>query len=142
MNKVAGMWRLRFAQATVGGQISEPFGPHPNGILVFAENLRFVEVLTNPGNPPFASPNRQDATADEARAAIKGSLGLYGTYTLDSEGNFSGNHVEGSTFPNWKGNQRNAQQLQEVVEGNVMRETFHDGDVLVSIIWDRIPNRP
>ena len=45
-----------------------------------------------------------------------GNLALFGTYTVDGEGNFTGNLVQGCTFPNWIGDQRTAEQLKEGVD--------------------------
>lgn len=139
MNKVVGMWKPVSIEADLNGKKIAPFGPHPDGLLVFAENLHFVEVLQDPDVPKFASNDRLNGTAEENKAAVAGNLGLYGTYTVDSNGNFTGNQVDGSTFPNWKGNNRGQSQLTEVVEGNTMIETFHDGNALVvSIVWQRV----
>ena len=115
-NKVVGMWRPRTIQATVGGKTVEPFGPAPAGLLCFHENLHFVELLSDPGVPKFASGARESGTAEENKAAVTGSLALFGTYTVDGEGNFTGNTVEGCTFPNWIGDRRSAEQLQELVD--------------------------
>ena len=139
MNKVLGMWRPLSIQASQNGQTSTPFGPRPNGLLVFAENLHFVEVMNDPDVPRFASGNREDGTADENRAAVVGSLGLYGTYTVDADGNFTGNHVDGSTFPNWIGDDRDVRQLTETVDGDTMTEVFHAAPgVVVNIVWERV----
>lgn len=139
MNKVVGMWKPVSIEADLNGEKTAPFGPHPSGLLVFAENLHFVEVIQNPDVPQFASSDRLNGTAEENKAAVAGNLGLYGTYTVDSDGNFTGNYVDGSTFPNWKGNDRRRDQLMEVVKGDIMTETFRDGNTLVvSIVWQRV----
>jgi hypothetical protein len=111
----------------------ESFGPHPDRLLVFADNMHFVERLTDPGVPKFASDDRQAGTAEEIKAAFMGTLGLFGTYTVDDEGEFTGNHVEGSSFPSWNGNTRDNTDLIEVVDGDTITEIFHDGDLTVHI---------
>jgi len=138
MNKVAGAWKPITINATINGKTIEPFGPRPEGLLVFAENMHFVECLTDPGVPKFASDDRQAGTAEEIKAAFMGTLGLFGTYTVDDEGEFTGNHVEGSTFPNWNGNTRDNTHLTEVVDGDTMTEIFYDGDFTVHIAWQRV----
>jgi hypothetical protein len=57
-----------------------------------------------------------------------------GTYTVDSEGEFTGNRVEGSTFPNWIGGVRTRKDLRLVVKGERMFESFirPDGGVLTA----------
>jgi hypothetical protein len=62
---------------------------------------RFVVVDVNPDTPKFASNSRVQGTSDENRAAVLGSVGLFGTYTV--AGNVVTMNVEGSTYPNWTG---------------------------------------
>lgn len=137
-NKVAGMWKPVSVQATKNGKTVEPYGPTPDGLLTFGENLHFVEVIVNPAVPRFAASTRQQATGDEAKAAISGSLGLFGTYSVDEQGIFTGNTVSGSTFPNWKGDVRTNAHLTEEVNGDSMTEQFHDGDSSIRIRWRRV----
>lgn len=137
-NRVTGMWRPITITGTLHGVTSQPFGPHPDGLLEFAENLHFVECITNPDVPAFAAPDRQNGTPQEIRAAFLGSLSLFGTYTVNSKGEFTGNHVDGATTPNWKGNTRDSAHLTEVVKGETMSEVFHDGDLTVEILWQRV----
>ena len=94
--------------------------------------------MSDPSVPRFASGVRESGTAEEDKAAVIGNLALFGTYTVDSEGNFTGNQVQGCTFPNWIGDQRTAEQLKEVVDGDHMQEIFQSGDVRVEIRWQRV----
>ena len=137
-NKVAGMWEPVTIQAMKDAHTTEPYGPHPVGLLSFGENLHFVEVLLDPAVPRFAASTRQEATGEEAKAAISGSLGVYGTYTVNTTGRFTGDTVSGSTFPNWKGDVRDSAHLKEEVEGDTMTETFQDGNSIIHIIWRRV----
>ena len=94
-NKVVGMWRPEAITATVGGRMMEPFGPKPTGLLCFHESLHFVELMSDPSVPRFASNARENGTAEEDKAVMVGNLALFGTYTVDDQGNFTGNTVEG-----------------------------------------------
>jgi len=106
---------------------------------VFTEDMHFIEVLTDANIPKFASNVRGEGTAEENRAAMAGSIGFFGTYTVDKEGVFSGNRVEASTFPNWIGQVRTRKELRLVVEGNRMTENFHRPDgTRIRIIWQRV----
>ena len=104
--------------------VAESFGPKPTGLLCSYESLHFVELMSDPSVPRFASDEREAGTAEEDKAAVIGNLALFGTYTVDGEGNFTGSLVQGCTFPNWIGDQRTAEQLKEVVDGDHMREIF------------------
>ena len=138
-NNVAGTWRMVSAQIDPDGKNLPAYGSAPNSLLVFTEDLHFVEVMTDSTIPKFASEERGQGTAPENQAAMGGSLGLFGTYTVDETGEFSGNRVAGSTFPNWIGSVRTRQELQMVVEGDRMVETFTrpEGTTIV-IVWERV----
>jgi hypothetical protein len=53
--------------------------------------------------PKFASTNREAGTAEENKAAVQGSIAYYGTYSVSENGKVVTYHIEGSTFPNWRG---------------------------------------
>ena len=68
------------------GTRSDAYGPNPHGWLVFTEELTFVEVLTDPRVPAFRSNARGEGTDEENRAAMAGSIGFFGRYTVDQNG--------------------------------------------------------
>ncbi|MGU3538097.1 lipocalin-like domain-containing protein [Methylobacterium sp. A54F] len=138
-NQVLGTWRMMSARIDPDGRNLPAYGTRPNGLLVFTPDMRFIEVLTDPDVPRFASGARGQGTAEENRAAMAGSIGFFGTYTVDPDGAFSGNRVDGSTFPNWVGDVRTTGDLQLVVDGDRMRESFHRPDgTRVAIDWQRV----
>lgn len=133
-NQVVGTWRMVSATLEEKGSRSRPYGDRPNGMLVFTRDMHFVEVLTRSDVPRFASDVRGGGTDVENRRAMATSIGFFGTYTVDSEGEFTGNRVEGSTFPNWIGGVRTRKDLRLVVKGERMFESFirPDGGVLTA----------
>lgn len=138
-NQVLGTWRMVSAQIDPDGRNVPAYGERPNGLLVFTPDMHFVEVLTDAGVPRFASNVRGQGSAEENRAAMAGSIGFFGTYTVDATGAFSGNRVDGSTFPNWVGDVRTTRELQIVVEGDRMRESFRRPDgTAIAITWQRV----
>lgn len=138
-NKVLGTWRMVSAQIDPDGKNLPAYGSAPNSLLVFTADMHFVEVLTDSTIPKFASNERGKGTAEENRAAMAGSIGLFGTYAVDETGEFSGNRVAGSTFPNWIGDVRTRKELRIVVDGDRMLETFTrpEGTKIV-IAWRRV----
>ncbi len=139
LNQVLGTWRMVTAQIDPDGKNLPAYGDKPNGLLVFTEDMHFIEVLTDATIPKFASNVRGEGTAEENRAAMAGSIGFFGTYTVDKDGVFSGNRVEASTFPNWIGQVRTRKELRLVVEGNRMTENFQRPDgTRIRIIWQRV----
>ncbi len=140
LNKVGGTWRMAAATVEVNGKTLLPYGPEPQGKLVFTTDMHFVEFMHDPRIPRFKSNERGGGTDAENRAVLAGSLALYGRYTVDAEGNFSGNTVEGSSFPNWIGDARTTKELRMEVEGNRMTEHFQrPGGAKVTIVWERLP---
>lgn len=138
-NKVLGTWRMVSAQIEQNGDSRPAYGPRPNGMLVFTPDMNFVEVLTDATLPRFASDVRGKGTAQENQAAMAGGIGFFGTYTVDEKGEFSGNRVDGSTFPNWVGSVRTSRQLRLVVEGDRMTEYFQRPEgARVYIEWERV----
>ena len=138
-NKVLGTWRMVSAQIDPDGKNQLPYGSAPNGLLAFTADMHFVEVLTDSTLPKFASNERGQGTAQENRAVMNATLGLFGTYTVDENGEFSGNRVTGSTFPNWIGDVRTREQLKMVVTGDRMVETFTRPEgTEIKIVWKRV----
>jgi hypothetical protein len=124
VNQVAGTWRMVSATLETNGRIERPYGENPQGMLVFTPDMHFVEVLTDGDTPRFASNQRGGGTDEENRHAMASSIGFFGTYSVDEQGRFVGNRVEGATFPNWIGGVRTTKELQLRVEGDRMYERF------------------
>ena len=137
-NKVAGTWTMVSARINPGGRSQPAYGPKPSGMLVFAENMHFVEVLTDSSIPKFASNVRGHGTNEENRRAMAGSIGFFGSYTVDGSGGFSGNRVDGSTFPNWIGDVRTRKELELAVDGDRMTAAFQRPDgTRIAIVYER-----
>jgi Lipocalin-like domain len=139
LNKVLGTWRMVSAQLDPDGKNLPAYGPAPNSLLVFTADMHVVEVMTDSTVPRFALNARGHGTAAENQAAMAGGIGWFGTYTVDENGELSGDHVEGSTFPNWVGDVRTRKDLQIVVDGDRMFENFRrpEGTKIV-ITWERV----
>ncbi|MDK4717929.1 lipocalin-like domain-containing protein [Rhizobium sp. CNPSo 3968] len=138
-NQVVGTWRMMSATIDPGGRNIAAYGEKPNGLLVFTPDMHFVEVLTDADVPRFASNVRGGGTDDENRMAMSRSIGFFGTYTIDEKGEFSGNRVEGSTFPNWIGSVRTRDDLTLVVDGDRMTEQFRRPEgIEIRIEWQRV----
>ncbi len=138
-NLVAGTWRMLSAQIDPKGKNRPACAPKSNSLLVFGTDMRYIEVLTDSTIPKFASDERGKGTPEENARAMAGSIAFFGTYTVDKAGVFSGNRVEGSTFPNWIGDKSTTKELPMVVAGDRMTENFQrpDGTNIV-IKWQRV----
>jgi Lipocalin-like domain len=80
------------------------FGPKGTGLAMFDANGRFAIININPETPKFASNNRAQGTPDENKAAVLGSISLYGAYAVaDKVITFK---IDGSSYPNWTGSEQ------------------------------------
>lgn len=123
-NEMLGTWRMVSATLEENGEVRHPYGLRPAGMLVFTADMHFVEVLTDADTPNFASDRRGEGTDAENRRAMGSSIGFFGSYTVDRSGRFTGNRVEGATFPNWIGSVRGTRELSLTVRGDRMFEIF------------------
>lgn len=138
-NQIVGTWQMTSATIDPSGKNIPAYGERPNGLLVFTPDMHFVEVLTDADIPRFASNARGEGTDAENRAAMSRSIGFFGTYTVDETGEFSGNRVEGATFPNWVGSVRTRNDLSMVVVGDRMTERFRRPEgTEIRIEWRRV----
>ncbi|SON55255.1 hypothetical protein HDIA_1714 [Hartmannibacter diazotrophicus] len=138
-NQVLGTWKLVSATIDPGGQDIPAYGQNPNGLLVFTPDMHFSAVITDADTPRFASDARGEGTDEENRMAVSRNIGFFGTYTVDETGEFSGNRVEGATFPNWVGSVRTRDDLTLVVDGDRMTEHFRRPEgTEIRIEWQRV----
>ena len=137
-NNVAGCWNLVSGYLDNHGKRIDVLGSNPGGMVIFTEDLHFIVVVNNPDIPKFVSGDRSNGTPEEYKTAVTSSLGVYGTYTIDENGDFLEQHVIGSTFQNMNGSSRGRNELTEKVEGDRMMENLKIADgVSINIVWQR-----
>src|SRR6185437_15624331 len=65
--------------------------------------------------------------------------GSYGTYSINGEGLLAGQHVLGSTFPNWNDTKRGAGDVQVAVSGGTLSQILRLGpDDVVHLAWEHV----
>jgi hypothetical protein len=102
--RMLGTWHFVIAEITApNGKKSFPFGPTPRGILIFTPEGDFVQTHIASEVPKIASGNRLAATGEEYAGIVRGSIALFGTYTVDEEKRTVVYHIVSSTFQNWEG---------------------------------------
>jgi hypothetical protein len=85
------------------GKKTDMYGVDPQGQEMFDPNGRFSLVLIRSNVPKFASNNREQGTTEENQTAVRGSIAYFGTYSVSETDKVITYHIEGSTFPNWRG---------------------------------------
>ena len=138
-NPYAGTWRLASAVLTKDSSSRPAFGERPLGLLSFNENMHYVEVLMDADTPRVASGQIGEGTAEENAGIAAKTIGMFGTYSVDEDGNFTGDQVESSTFPNWIGDVRTQKDLKVRIDGDRFDETFHQpGGATINLVWQRV----
>jgi hypothetical protein len=96
-DQLVGTWSLVSVTAEEGGNKLEPFGPNPQGLMMLDGNGHFSVVITHP--PKFTSNHGMEGN----NAAVQGSIGYFGTYSISEADKSLTIHIEASTFPNYTG---------------------------------------
>ena len=99
-----GSWSLVSIYNELDGKKTDVFGPNPRGSMLLTPDGRFSMILMRASLPKFASNVRTTGTAEENQAVVQGSVAAFGRYTVTGDKEQILNlHMEGSTFPNWDG---------------------------------------
>jgi hypothetical protein len=103
-DQIVGSWNFVVAEVTApDGRKSFPFGETPKGILIFTADGRFAQIHVAGDVPKIASNNRMTATPEEYAAIMRGSLSVFGTYTVDEAKKTVTYNIVSASFPNWEG---------------------------------------
>ena len=96
-------------------------------------------MAVDPAVPPFAEDDRLAGTPGENAAAVAGTFGISGTYTVDQNGDFASQHVVACTYPNWIGIERTTAVLtMNVVNATTMIERLiASQDINFEVVWER-----
>ena len=117
--QIQGTWTLVSIFVEKDGEKIDVFGANPRGSMILTPNGRFSVIMMNGNLPKFTANNRVKGTTEENQAVVQGSLAWFGSYNVVS----AKEHVvifniEGSTYPNWTGEQ---QKLVMTVTGEEMK---------------------
>jgi Lipocalin-like domain len=85
---------------------SPAWGTNPKGLLIFTANGHFSSQIVRSDLPKFASNNRAQGTPEENKAVVQGTIGTFGTYTVDEAKKTYKLKFEGSSFPNRVGTEQ------------------------------------
>jgi Lipocalin-like domain len=133
---LAGTWTLVSVVTEQDGNKTEPFGPHPKGILMVDANGRYVLAIARAGLPKIASNNRTTATPEENKAIVGGSNTHFGTVSVNAADKTITFKIETSTFPNWDGTE---QKRPFTVTGDELTYTVPaaSGGGTATVVWKR-----
>jgi hypothetical protein len=85
-NRLVGVWRLvTYIDENEGSDDTQPFGPNPQGFLIYTADGFVSAQLMKPSRPAFHSSDWHHGTPQEYQAAGSGYIGYCGTYDVDEE---------------------------------------------------------
>jgi hypothetical protein len=136
--QVQGSWNLVSIYNEQGGKKTEQFGSNPIGSMILNSDGHFSHILMRASLPKFVSNNRVKGTAKENQAVVQGAIAYFGTYTVLSDKEQTLNlHIEGSTFPNWNGQDQRRLMTIEGDELKLVNPTPSLGGGTNYSIWKR-----
>jgi hypothetical protein len=138
-NELVGTWALvSISLETDGKTTTDYYGPNPMGQVMYDANGHYTQMVLRSDLQQFASGNRTAGTPEEYEAVVHGSLAQFGTYSVNDADKTLTVHVEGRTFPNWKGSQR---KYRYSVSGDEFRFTTFSkastGTGIAHLVWKR-----
>ncbi len=104
-NNLIGTWILKkwWNVADDGHEMPSPIeGNDMQGLLMFDAAGRYSLIIAS-DRPKWKSPDRMEGTAEENRAAARGALAYFGTYSVNQSDHTFTLHVERSLHPNING---------------------------------------
>lgn len=101
--KFVGAWRLVSAEyRTADGSVAEsPWGPEPQGMLMYDAYGNMSAQLSHKGRPRFAGGDQLRGTPEEIKAAFETYGAYWGRYEVDERARTVTHHVQQALFPNW-----------------------------------------
>ena len=109
--QIAGAWELESAVFIAGdGTKTDSFGANPVGRITLTPDGTYSLIILRADLPKVASNNRLQATPDENRAIVTGSVAHFGSYNVS--GKTISLKIGFGTFPNTNG----AEQKRDIVD--------------------------
>ena len=110
-DKFIGAWRLVSAEfrAEDGTVAQSPYGPEPQGLLMYDAHGSMAAQLAQKGRAPFAIADRMAGTAEEIKGAFESYQAYYGRYRIDEREHVVTHTVTQSLLPNWIGTEQRRQ---------------------------------
>ena len=136
--ELVGTWTLVSSTLEQGDEKTDFYGPNPQGQQIFEANGRFSLIFTRSDLPKFVSNNRQAGTPEENKAIVGGSIAYFGTYSVGEADHALNFHIEGSTFPNWKGSDQKRFFKLRGDELSWTNPTASSGAGTAQTVWKRV----
>jgi Lipocalin-like domain len=135
--QLVGAWTLvSWIQTRLDGSKNYRFGTDPRGINTFDVNGHFSLIITRSDLPRVSSGDADKVTAEEAQAITKGSIGYFGTYTIEEDKTLS-LHLEGTSLVNQIGIEQKRVITSISAEELKYRNPTAVGGGQLEVVWKR-----
>jgi len=103
-----GTWRLISTEfrSQDGSPAQSPYGPQPQGILVYDAHGNMSAQLAQSNRKPFATADRKAGSDAETRAAFESYQAYAGRYTVNEDEHVVTHTVNQALLPNWVGGEQ------------------------------------
>lgn len=107
-DKFIGAWRLLSAEFRNedGTPAESPYGPQPQGILMYDAQGVMAAQLTQSARTPFAIADRMKGTPEEIKAAFESYQAYWGRFRIDEREKVVTHTVTQALLPNWVGTEQ------------------------------------
>ncbi len=141
-DKFIGAWRLVSAgfQSEDGSVAQSPYGPEPEGILMYDAQGSMSAQLANKNRSAFAVADRMAGTPGEIKAAFESYQAYYGHYKIDEREQMVTHTVTQALLPNWVGTKQ--RRYYKFKDGRLILRTppmtIGGKSVTGELVWEKI----
>jgi hypothetical protein len=110
-DKFVGAWHLVSAEFRTddGVPAQSPYGPEPQGVLMYDAQGSMSAQLAHKDRKPFAIADRLGGTPEEIKAAFESYQAYCGSYKVDEREHVVIHTVTQALLPNWVGTEQRRQ---------------------------------
>ena len=101
-DQLIGAWTF-ISSTTKFPDGSPVWGSNPKGLIIFTEDGHYSSHVLRSDRPKFASNSRATGTPEENKAAVRGGIASFGSYTVDEAKKSFTVRFDGSSYPNLEG---------------------------------------
>lgn len=133
--RLLGTWTLVSHEIVhADGSRVQRYGPKPRGIAFFDTGGHFVITVMRPDRANYAIYDPVQGTAEENNATAQGTITYFGTYLVSEADQAIAIQIEGSSFPNWDGED---QSRGVAISGDQLMLTVLLTGRRVEVTWKR-----
>lgn len=96
-DRFVGTWRLvSVEQRTPAGEVSNPMGPHPTGLIMYDSTGHMAVQIMREGRAQYAA---AEPSPEEAKAALTSYTAYFGTFSVNEADRTVTHHRDGNLNP-------------------------------------------